>query len=108
MTQEEAVKLAYAYQQRCGYNTTIDETTTVTWYDNFEAVDGPVWAVEAAFPPSTFEGTDTITYIVSVDDKAVKFIINSSGFIKYPHRGNANFTDGELDELRDAGFDVLE
>ncbi|MDI1476253.1 hypothetical protein [Polyangium sp. y55x31] len=108
MTKQEALAIATAFQDRQGYKTTIDAGTDVRLYDSFEGVTGPAWVIEAPLPPSTFEGTNTITYVVSVAEKAVKFIINSSGFIKHPDRPDADFSDDELDELRDMGFDVLD
>lgn len=108
MTKEKAYEIAEAYQQKYNFNTRINESTKVVLYNDFEFVDGPAWIVEANLPPSNFEGTDTLTYVVSIKFKRVEYIINSSGFPKFPHGKYAEFSDEDLDELRDAGFDILE
>lgn len=108
MTKQEALAIATAFRDKQGHKTTIDDRTDARLYDSFEGVTGPAWVIEAALPPSTFEGSDTLTYVVSIAEKTVKYFINSSGFIKYPDKPDADFTDDELDELRDMGFDVLD
>ncbi|MDI3290929.1 hypothetical protein [Polyangium sp. 15x6] len=108
MTKQEALTIATAFRDRQGYKTTIDAGTDARRYDSVEGVTGPAWVIEAPLPPSTLEGTNTITYVVSVAEKTVKYIINSSGFIKHPDELDAGFSDDELDELRDMGFDVLD
>ncbi|MDC3960478.1 hypothetical protein [Polyangium jinanense] len=108
MTKQEALIIATAFRDRQGYKTTIDAGTPARLYDSFECVTGPAWVIEAPLPPSTLEGTNTITYVVSVAEKAVKCIINSSGFIKRLDELDTSFSDDELDELRDMGFEVLD
>ena len=63
--------------------------------------------MERDFLRLKFDGTDTVNYIVSISEKKCKFIINSSGFLKF-EEDEVGFTDGDLDELRDDGFDSIE
>lgn len=108
MPRDQALELAVAYQNRHGLSTKIDSLTRAVFYHSFEQVDGPAWIIEAALPPSSFEGTGSLTYIVSAKEQCVKFIINASGFIKYPHEGAPGFSDDELQELKEAGFNIVE
>ncbi|MDI1442568.1 hypothetical protein [Polyangium sp. 6x1] len=108
MTKQEALEIATAFRDRQGYETTIDAGTDARLYDSMEGVTGAAWVIEAPLPPSTIEGTNTITYVVSVVEKRVEYIINSSGFIKRPDELDMGFSDDELDELREMGFDVLD
>lgn len=107
MTKQEALAIAAEYRDRKGYETTIDEHTKATLYDRFEHVDGAAWLIEAALPPSSFEGSGTLTYVVSVDAREVAFIINSSGFNHFPG-DDEGFDDDEIAELKAMGFDVIE
>ena len=107
MTREQALQIAAQHQCRMYFKTKIDSQTPCIYYAQFEGIDGPAWIVEAALPPSTFEGSDTLTYVVSVREVRVKYIINASGFPKYEGT-DIPFTAEELDELRDMGFDVAD
>ena len=63
--------------------------------------------MERDFLRSKFDGTDTVNYIVSISEKKYKFMNISSGFLKL-EEDEVGFTDGDLDELRDNGFDSIE
>lgn len=108
MTKEQALQIAAVFKKRCGHRTNISPYTAVMWYDSFEFIDGPAWIIEAPLPPSTFEGSDTITYVVSVAENCVKYIINSSGFPKFPNEPDYAFTPEELEELREMGFEIID
>jgi hypothetical protein len=108
MTKDEALAIATEFSDREGHRTTIDEHTNARLYESFENVTGAAWVIEAALPPSTFEGSNTLTYVVSVAERSVKYFINSSGFNKYPDDPESEFDDDELEELRAAGFEILE
>lgn len=108
MDKEQALKIALLYQRKHHYTTKISAHTTAIWYEAFESVDGPAWIIEASLPRSTFEGSDTLTYVVSVKERCAKYIINASGFPKFPDDPQYSFTDKELDELKEMGFDILE
>lgn len=108
MTKEQALQIAAVFKKRRGHLTTIGPQTPVLWYDSFEFVDGPAWIIEAPLPPSNFEGSDTITYVVSVHEQCMKYIINSSGFPKFDDEPQYAFTTQELEELREMGFDIID
>lgn len=109
MERARAIAIATAYQDRHGLGTTIDDRVDAVLYASISDVEGPAWVIEAALPPSSFEGSNTITYVVSVREARVEFIVNGSGFQKRPHEGaEPQFDDDELQELRDAGFEVLD
>lgn len=108
MNSKEALQIAAIFRKRRGHLTDIGPYTPALWYDSFEFVDGPAWIIEAALPPSNFEGSDTITYVVSVKEKCVKYIINSSGFPKFPDGPDYAFTPDELEELKEMGFKIID
>lgn len=108
MNHEEALQIAAVFRKRRGHQTDIGPHTPVIWYDSMEFVDGPAWVIEAPLPPSNFEGSDTITYVVSVKEKCVKYIINSSGFPKFPNEQDYAFTPEELEQLKQMGFNIIE
>ena len=108
MTKDEALAIATEFRDREGHHTTIDERTNARLYDSFEKVAGAAWVIEAPLPPSTFEGSNTLTYVVSVDERSVVYFINSSGFLKYADSPDPGFDDDELEELRAMGFEVID
>lgn len=108
MDSKEAIQIAALFKIRQGHQTNFSPQTQALWYDAFEYVDGPAWLIEVPLPPSNFEGSDTLTYVVSVNEKCVKYIINSSGFPKFPNAPDHAFTTEELDELKAMGFNIIE
>lgn len=80
----DALEIARKYQQRYHIGGKLD-IEQVLYYSDFYEVNGPAWIFVTNLPPSTFEGDDTITFVVDINNRRVHHIINSSGFIKYPH-----------------------
>jgi hypothetical protein len=104
LSAEEARGLAKAYAEKYDLNTIINDQTRTVYYDSFENIDGAAWMVEADLPPSSFN-MHQLSYVVSTRKGRVEYIINDSGFVKYPHLGAAEFSDEDIEDL---GFDVLE
>lgn len=100
LSKDEALAIAQKYQAAYQVGGALDHTAQFSHYPSFENVDGSAWLIEALLPPSTFEGTGTLTYVVGEKTRAVQFIINPSGFYAYPHQDNSatEFTDEDLED----------
>ncbi len=84
VTLKRAHEIAEAYQQRWRLKGAINADKS-SFYDSFYRVQGAVWLVILDMPPTSFEGGDEVTIVVSIDQREVHHIITRSGFDKYPH-----------------------
>lgn len=105
ITASEVKSLVSGFNKENSVVEILPGTGKFDFYDSFEQVEnGPVVLYTVDLPPSSFEGTDTMTFVISIPDRKVVYLIGHNGF---PIWLGANKREMSDEEWGDLGLDEV-
>ncbi|MDQ0227250.1 hypothetical protein [Metabacillus niabensis] len=85
LTMEMALGIALAYKKKYKLSGDIHSERNITYYKEFDDVNGPVWLVLVDIEPNDFFAENEYTIVISDKEADVKYIIDPNGHVFTPH-----------------------